>query len=81
MTVSVRPFDEALLRRAFDAARCAREVGGHPFRAVLADDEGNLLMDGVGAGEDGFVGRRQAATPLRNPITQSDLADVRGPVA
>jgi len=45
MTPSLRPYDEALLRRAFDVARRAREGGDHPFGSVLADGEGNLLME------------------------------------
>ena len=45
MKASVRPYDEALLRRAFDVARRAREGGDHPFGSVLADGEGNLLME------------------------------------
>ncbi len=36
--------DEQLLRKAFDVARKARESGDHPFGSVLADAEGNLLM-------------------------------------
>ncbi len=45
MKNSVRPHDEALLRRAFDVARRAREGGDHPFGSVLADGEGKLLME------------------------------------
>ena len=44
MKTSVHPHDEALLRRAFDVARRAREGGDHPFGSVLADGEGKLLM-------------------------------------
>ena len=45
MKAPVRPYDEALLRRAFDVARRAREGGDHPFGSVLADGEGNLVME------------------------------------
>ena len=46
MTVaSVRPYDEALLRRAFDVARRSRAAGDHPFGSVLADSEGRALME------------------------------------
>jgi len=45
MKASLRPFDEALLRRAFDVARRAREGGDHPFGSVLADGEGQVLME------------------------------------
>src|SRR5271165_6221493 len=45
MSSSLRPYDEALLRRAFDVAKRAREGGDHPFGSVLADEEGNFLME------------------------------------
>jgi tRNA(Arg) A34 adenosine deaminase TadA len=46
MTVaSLRLYDEALLRRAFDVARRSRAAGDHPFGSVLADGEGKLLME------------------------------------
>ena len=41
----LRPYDETLLRRAFDVARRSREAGDHPFGSALADAEGNLLME------------------------------------
>jgi tRNA(Arg) A34 adenosine deaminase TadA len=45
MKASLRPFDEALLRRAFDVARRAREGGDHPFGSVLADANGQVLLE------------------------------------
>ena len=45
MAASLRPYDEALLRRAFDVARRARESGDHPFGSVLADGEGRALIE------------------------------------
>jgi tRNA(Arg) A34 adenosine deaminase TadA len=42
---SPRPYDEALLRQAFEVARQSRAAGDHPFGSVLADGEGNLLME------------------------------------
>ena len=42
MSSSLRPYDEALLRRAFDVAKRAREGGDHPFGSVLADADGQL---------------------------------------
>ena len=42
---TLRSYDEALLRRAFDVARRAREGGDHPFGSVLADSDGTLLME------------------------------------
>lgn len=40
-----RPEDEALLRRAFEVARQSRENGDHPFGSILADADGNVLME------------------------------------
>jgi tRNA(Arg) A34 adenosine deaminase TadA len=42
---SHRPFDETLLRHAFDVARRSRAAGDHPFGSVLADEEGRALME------------------------------------
>lgn len=41
----LRPYDEALLRQSFAAARRAREGGDHPFGSVLADRNGKVLME------------------------------------
>jgi len=40
-----RPYDENLLRKAFDVAKKARDGGDHPFGSVLADENGVLLME------------------------------------
>ena len=40
-----RPIDEPLLRRAFAIAKASRDGGDHPFGALLADAEGNILME------------------------------------
>ena len=45
MGSSLRPYDEALLRRAIDVARRSRAAGDHPFGSVLADGEGKLIME------------------------------------
>jgi len=42
---TIRPYDEAALRRSFDIARKAREGGDHPFGSVLADETGTVLME------------------------------------
>jgi tRNA(Arg) A34 adenosine deaminase TadA len=42
---SLRHYDEALLRHAFDVARRSRAAGDHPFGSVLADGEGRALME------------------------------------
>jgi tRNA(Arg) A34 adenosine deaminase TadA len=55
MSPSLRPYDEALLRRAFDVARRAREGGDHPFGSVLADAGGQVLMEqGNGYSSEGM---------------------------
>ena len=41
----LRPYDEPLLRRAFDVARRARDAGEHPFGSLLADKDGNVLRE------------------------------------
>jgi tRNA(Arg) A34 adenosine deaminase TadA len=40
-----RPEDEKLLRLSFDVAKRARESGDHPFGSILADTDGNVLME------------------------------------
>ena len=42
---ALRPYDEALLRRSFAIANAAREGGDHPFGCLLADADGNVLME------------------------------------
>ncbi len=37
--------DLQLLRRAIDVARRARDHGNHPFGALLADEQGNVLLE------------------------------------
>jgi tRNA(Arg) A34 adenosine deaminase TadA len=37
--------DEVLLRRAFSVAAKARELGDHPFGSILADADGNVLLE------------------------------------
>jgi len=55
MAALLRPYDEALLRRAFDEAKRSRAGGDHPFGSVLADAEGNVLMEqGNGYRSEGF---------------------------
>src|ERR1700734_1708719 len=45
MAAGLRPYDEALLRRAFDVASRSRAAGDHPFGSVLADGEGSAIME------------------------------------
>ncbi|CCF00602.1 nucleoside deaminase [Sinorhizobium fredii] len=45
MASTKRPYDESLLRKAFDMARRSREGGDHPFGSILADHEGNVLLE------------------------------------
>ncbi len=53
--MSERVYDASLLRRTFDVARRARDAGEHPFGALLADRDGNVLheqLNGYKAGGD-----------------------------
>ncbi|MFN4142876.1 nucleoside deaminase [Aestuariivirga sp.] len=45
MADSKRPYDETLMRRTFDVARRSRDAGDHPFGSILADGDGNVLME------------------------------------
>lgn len=45
MSQDLRSYDEALLRQAFAIAEHSRQGGDHPFGALLADADGNVLMD------------------------------------
>ena len=38
--------EDKLLRRAIEIAQNAREHGNHPFGALLADENGNILLEG-----------------------------------
>lgn len=40
----MKPWDEDCLREAIQAARDARANGNHPFGAILADENGKVLM-------------------------------------
>ncbi len=44
MKVQLTRKEAALLRASFEAATSAVEAGNHPFGAVLADNDGQLLM-------------------------------------
>jgi tRNA(Arg) A34 adenosine deaminase TadA len=45
MRRTTRSYDESLLRKAFDVARRSREGGDHPFGSILADRDGNVLLE------------------------------------
>jgi tRNA(Arg) A34 adenosine deaminase TadA len=45
MAGTERSYDESLLRKAFDVARRSREGGDHPFGSILADHDGNVLLE------------------------------------
>ncbi|PDT46512.1 tRNA-specific adenosine deaminase [Sinorhizobium fredii] len=45
MAGTKRPYDVSLLRQAFDVARRSREGGDHPFGSILADHDGNVLLE------------------------------------
>jgi tRNA(Arg) A34 adenosine deaminase TadA len=59
--MSLRPYDEPLLRQAFEVARRSRAAGDHPFGSVLADGEGRVLME-QGNGYTSEGGDRTAHT-------------------
>ncbi|MEO5808131.1 nucleoside deaminase [Devosia sp.] len=40
-----RPYDEELLRKSFAVAIRSRDAGDHPFGSILADADGNVLME------------------------------------
>ncbi len=43
--MTMNDLDLPLLRLALDVARRARKHGNHPFGAVLADEQGNVLLE------------------------------------
>ena len=45
MNVTQDDKDFALLRRAFEVAKKARETGDHPFGCLLAGPDGEILME------------------------------------
>jgi tRNA(Arg) A34 adenosine deaminase TadA len=45
MPSTTRSYDESLLRKAFDVARRSLEGGDHPFGSILADHDGNVLLE------------------------------------
>ena len=43
--VQLEPQDERLLRAAIEVSRRSRENGNHPFGALLANDDGEVLLE------------------------------------
>ena len=41
----LKAFEVKLLKRAIEIAREAKERGNHPFGCLLADAQGNILME------------------------------------
>jgi tRNA(Arg) A34 adenosine deaminase TadA len=76
---ATKPTDEDLLRRAFDAALRALEDGNHPFGAVLADADGNVLLESQnGYLPDGDMtahAERLLATAACKAFEPEELAD------
>jgi tRNA(Arg) A34 adenosine deaminase TadA len=74
-----RPYDDDLLRMAFDAAERALEDGDHPFGAVLADADGNVLLESQnGYLPDGDMtahAERLLATAACKAFEPEELAD------
>ena len=68
--------DEKLLRLAFDVARRAREAGDHPFGSILADAEGNVLMEqGNGYSSEGGDPTAHAERLLASRAAKAYSAD------
>ena len=45
MEVQLTRRESTLLRASFDLARSAAGAGNHPFGAILADQEGRILLE------------------------------------
>jgi tRNA(Arg) A34 adenosine deaminase TadA len=74
-----RPYDERLLRQAFDVARRARDAGEHPFGALIADKDGNVLREQLNAYKSGGGDRTAHAERLvaqwgRENLSEEQLA-------
>ncbi len=68
--------DETLLRRAFAVATKARELGDHPFGAVLADADGQVLMEqGNGYSSEGGDRTAHAERLLASRAAKAFSAD------
>ncbi len=67
--------DERLLRRSFEVARRAREHGNHPFGALLADADGNVLLEA----ENGYLPARDMTAHAERLLATS--ASTRFPPA
>lgn len=80
MKPSVRPYDEALLRKAFAVAQRSRDGGDHPFGSVLADSQGNLLLEqGNGFTSEGHDRTAHAERLLASRAARAyDLAFLAG---
>ena len=65
--------DEELLRKAFAVARRAREDGDHPFGSILADHNGNVLMEqGNGYSSEGGDRTAHAERLLASRAAKAD---------
>ena len=68
--------DETLLRKAFAVAAKAREQGDHPFGAILADAEGQVLMEqGNGYSSEGGDRTAHAERLLASRAAKAYSAD------
>lgn len=62
--------DLELLKRAIELAKGSRERGDHPFGALLADKDGNILIEAMNTG--GTLGDRTGHAE-RNLMTEASL--------
>jgi tRNA(Arg) A34 adenosine deaminase TadA len=75
-----RADDERLLQLAFDVARRARDGGDHPFGSILADRNGNVLLEqGNGYSSEGGDRTAHAERLLASRAAKAyDLATLSG---
>ena len=69
-----RPYDERLLRQAFEVARKARDAGEHLFGALLADHDGKVLREQLNGYKSGGGDRTAHAERLLAQWAQRNLS-------
>ena len=76
--MTIRPEDEAFLRRAIAVAAAARARGNHPFGAILVGPDGRVLLEA-----ENTVNTERDATghAERNLMTQASQRFDRGLLA
>lgn len=67
--------EERLLRRAIEIAASAREHGNHPFGALLADAQGNILLEAENTVDTAKDCTGHAETNLMRLVSQKYSAE------